>query len=503
MWFDCRRVTDFLSHRLIARLAGVLYIAGSLILTPLLLLGEGYSALAVVVVAIFGVGIGVVTLVLPWHRWSRSATLMLVPPALGLIVVGNVLQDGDPWLYGIYFVVVFAWIGVAHPQWTSFKFLPLAVLAYVAPEFFIDLPSNAMSSTVVVMAVCLLVGESLAWMASKARQSERTDVHRMRSMESLLTATVDLARQTEPAAAADRVAEMTTRLLGGTSALVLLLDPAGGVRGAGSFRWPDAADTVHARWLDPPAREALATGGITNHSGSPLTGDLTHAAGGKPVVFLPLSSSARPLGLVMVAFDDQAGTHLDAFTAGLISTYTTQAGLAFERLRATEQLIEQSLRDALTGIGNRRQAERDLALLGPGDAVAILDLDHFKKVNDRYGHATGDKVLFDLAHYLLRYLREGDSVARYGGEEFVVILKRVSDAAESVLSRIASDWRETGPRATFSAGVAVHRRGETAADTLARADEALYRAKKGGRDRVVLAPSGAGPVGPPEAAEAG
>jgi diguanylate cyclase (GGDEF)-like protein len=486
MWFDGHRVTDFLSHRLIARLAGVLYIAGSLILTPLLILGDGWDGPAVITVAAFGVVIGVVTLLLPWQRWSRAATLALVPPALGLIVVGNTLQDGDPWLYGIYFVVVFAWIGVAHPPWTSLKLIPLATLAYVAPAFFIELPARALSSTVVVMAVCLLVGESLAWVASKVRQAERTDIQRMRAMETLLSATVQLARQTEPAAAADRVAELSSRLLGGEGAIVLLLDPAGGVRGAGSFKWPGPADAVHARWLDPPARDALATGGITAHSGSPLAGDLTHAAAGAPVVFLPLSSSNRPLGLVMVRFADEAQAHLDAFTAGLVTTFTTQAGLAFERLRATEQLIEQSLRDALTGIGNRRQAEHDLALVGPDDAVAILDLDHFKRVNDRYGHATGDKVLFDLAHYLGRYLREGDSVARYGGEEFLVILKRVGGAAEQVLTRIAADWRETKPRATFSAGVAVHHRGESPADTLARADDALYRAKKAGRDRVVL-----------------
>jgi diguanylate cyclase (GGDEF)-like protein len=401
--------------------------------------------------------------------------------------VGNVLQDGDPWLYGIYFVVIFAWIGVAHTPWTSLKLLPLAALAYVAPGFFIDLPQRAVSSTLVVMSVCLLVGESLAWVTSKVRQAESTDVERMRSMESLLTATMRLSRQTDPAEAANQVAELTARLLHGSSAIVLLLDPAGGVRGAGAHRWPGGAESVHARWLDPPAREALATGGITNHSGSPLAGDLTHAAGGAPVLFLPLSTSTRPLGLVMVTFDDEADVHLDAFTAGLISTFTTQAGLAFERLRATEQLIEESLSDALTGIGNRRQAERDLSLLGPGDALAMLDLDRFKRVNDRYGHATGDKVLFDLAHYLLRYVREGDSVARYGGEEFLVILKRVGPQAESVINRILEDWRGTGPRTTFSGGLAIHESHETPADTLARADAALYEAKKGGRNQIVVA----------------
>jgi diguanylate cyclase (GGDEF)-like protein len=336
--------------------------------------------------------------------------------------------------------------------------------------------------------VSLLVGESLAWVSGKVRQAESTDIGRMRSMESLLTATVQLARQTEPGRAADLVAELATRLVpSADSAIVLLLDPAGGVRGAGAHRWDQPAGEVHARWLDPPAREALATGGLTRHSGSPLAGDLTHAADGKPVIFLPLVGSARPVGLVMVRFDNEADTHLDGYQAGLAVTFATQAGLAFERLRATEQLLEESMLDALTGIGNRRHADRALATVGPGDGLAMIDLDHFKKVNDQYGHAVGDRVLFDLANYLATTIRDGDTVARFGGEEFLIVMKRVGDQAGATIERLAQGWRDLDPVTSFSAGVAVHFDQEQAAETLARADAAMYDAKRAGRNRVVIA----------------
>ena len=481
-------MTDFLSHRLIARLAGVLFIAGSAILAPILLLpGNEWNGGGALAVAAAGILTGIVTLLLPWQRWRRSSTLILLLPAFGLITLGNALQQ-DPYVYGIYYVLVFAWIGVAHPRWTSLKVLPFAIVSFLIPVLTIELPEHPLGSTVIVMAVSLLVGESLAWVASKVRLAESTDVDRMRSMESLLTATVQLARQTEPGHAADLVAELATRMVpGATGAIVLLLDPAGGVRGAGAHRWGHPASEVHARWLDPPAREALATGNLTRHPGAPLAGDLTHAADGKPVLFLPLVGSAKAVGLIMVCFDDDAHTHLDGYQAGLAVTFATQAGLAFERLRATEQLLEESMLDALTGIGNRRHADRALATVGPGDGLAMIDLDHFKKVNDRYGHAVGDRVLYDLANYLATTIRDGDTVARFGGEEFLIVMKRVGDQAGPTIDRLAQGWRDLDPVTSFSAGVAIHFDGEEAAETLARADAAMYDAKRAGRNRVVLA----------------
>ena len=131
-----------------------------------------------------------------------------------------------------------------------------------------------------------------------------------------------------------------------------------------------------------------------------------------------------------------------------------------------------------------RQADALLAQLKPGDAVALLDLDQFKAVNDQWGHATGDEVLVGLARYLDRSLRDGDTVTRFGGEEFLLVLRQAGDRAAGAVERLAEGWRRMSPITTFSAGVALHAAECRPEATLIAADAALYRAKDEGCDRV-------------------
>jgi diguanylate cyclase (GGDEF)-like protein len=148
--------------------------------------------------------------------------------------------------------------------------------------------------------------------------------------------------------------------------------------------------------------------------------------------------------------------------------------------------------DELTGIPNRRAWELQLArALARADRraaaihVALLDLDHFKRFNDRYGHQAGDRLLTEAASAWRQQLRPGDLLARYGGEEFGVVLDDCGLAeAVDVLQRLRGC---TPLGQTLSAGVATWDRVETAQGLVARADLALYQAKRGGRDRVVAA----------------
>jgi diguanylate cyclase (GGDEF)-like protein len=149
-------------------------------------------------------------------------------------------------------------------------------------------------------------------------------------------------------------------------------------------------------------------------------------------------------------------------------------------------LAAANLTDDLTGLGNRRRANVLLDSLGEGDALAILDLDHFKLVNDTLGHQRGDQVLQDLGAYLRGAVRGADSVARFGGEEFVVVLREASSSASPAILRLLAGWRATGPLTTLSAGLAVHRSGQSYDVTFADADAALYAAKRDGRDRLVV-----------------
>ncbi len=174
-----------------------------------------------------------------------------------------------------------------------------------------------------------------------------------------------------------------------------------------------------------------------------------------------------------------------------------------ELLKAQAALQYQATHDALTGLNNRGKisdvlAER-VADSGPL-GVIMLDLDKFKLVNDNYGHGVGDTVLVSTAQRLAEGLSELDTVGRYGGEEFLVVSRRdaadLEHLAESLRDRIASvrvpvEGEELGITASF--GVA-HRNGERfagGAALLKAADDALYQAKKLGRNRVVVAkPSG-------------
>jgi diguanylate cyclase (GGDEF)-like protein len=153
---------------------------------------------------------------------------------------------------------------------------------------------------------------------------------------------------------------------------------------------------------------------------------------------------------------------------------------------ALDILAAANLTDTLTGVGNRRRADLMLDSLKPGDVLTILDLDHFKRVNDRLGHLAGDDVLTTLGAYLLEAIREGDDVARFGGEEFVVLLRGAGTSGPESIERLLGGWRESGPRTTLSAGLAVHQSGQPAETTFGNADAALYAAKLAGRDRLVV-----------------
>ena len=151
--------------------------------------------------------------------------------------------------------------------------------------------------------------------------------------------------------------------------------------------------------------------------------------------------------------------------------------------REMGRLANDASTDHLTGLGNRRGLEVALAALETHDTLVLLDLDHFKAVNDTFGHEAGDRVIRDFGECLRAVLRGGDLAFRYGGEEIVVILKHGDGStfgATAMLRRLKAEWT-AAERPTFSAGAAVHESG-SANETLQRADVALYEAKHDGRN---------------------
>ena len=166
------------------------------------------------------------------------------------------------------------------------------------------------------------------------------------------------------------------------------------------------------------------------------------------------------------------------------------------------KLREQVVRDPLTGVFNRRFLDdmlpRELSRAtreGYPVAIIMLDLDHFKRINDEYSHATGDEVLKSFTQLLRQGARDSDMVCRYGGEEFVVIMPKMS--VDSALERVDA-WRAELQESTIacgdcrinitvSAGIAAFpMHGDTPEELLARADEMLYRSKRLGRSRITV-----------------
>jgi diguanylate cyclase (GGDEF)-like protein len=204
----------------------------------------------------------------------------------------------------------------------------------------------------------------------------------------------------------------------------------------------------------------------------------------------------RPGGYLLVLRDVTQNRQAERALARANAALREQLG-TIERLRA--ELQEQAIRDSLTGLFNRRYLDevlhRELSRAGREAypvSVALLDVDHFKVLNDTHGHAAGDRMLAALGDLLAGRVRGGDVACRYGGEELLVVLPGA--ARDAAVSR-AEEWRTAcaalrvdGLGVTVSIGVATASvDGEDSAAVLAAADRALYTAKRTGRDRVVAA----------------
>lgn len=211
----------------------------------------------------------------------------------------------------------------------------------------------------------------------------------------------------------------------------------------------------------------------------------------------PLRDGRRPVGALVVF---GAPDRLDSEEREVVERLLFAAAPRVSHLLAVEAREVRARTDELTGLPNRRGLERAMAMLESGRAAMLIaDLDHFKRVNDRYGHVAGDAALRHLAGLLRRALRTQDMAVRIGGEEFALWLPDAdlavaTDVAERVRAMIEStplQWSGQEITLTCSLGVASAPGSTTVIENLySMADAALYRAKERGRNRVEVAPGG-------------
>jgi len=216
---------------------------------------------------------------------------------------------------------------------------------------------------------------------------------------------------------------------------------------------------------------------------------------------VPLAVHGETLGLLHLGADELLTEERFADLRTLAIAFSEAIKLALSNIRLQEALREQAIRDPLTGLFNRRYLDETLPReldrgrrLGEPLAVAMLDLDHFKRFNDTFGHEAGDAVLRALGTLLGHTLRSSDLACRYGGEEFTLILPGSSlsdacarlDCLRAAVTHLRVPYQgEDLPAITVSIGVTAAGAQETdAAAVLARADAALYQAKDGGRNQV-------------------
>ena len=175
-----------------------------------------------------------------------------------------------------------------------------------------------------------------------------------------------------------------------------------------------------------------------------------------------------------------------------LTAIVSDARRIVDRTSSAARLIERATIDPLTGLWNRRSLEMAINRSVAGDCMALLDLDHFKLVNDVHGHEVGDLVLTAFAGHLRGGLRDADVIGRLGGEEFVVVFPQIAlHKAVDALSRLRASWPSVRPLpVTFSAGICAvtenSQNDELAGRAALRlADTRMYRAKESGRDRIV------------------
>lgn len=201
------------------------------------------------------------------------------------------------------------------------------------------------------------------------------------------------------------------------------------------------------------------------------------------------------LGLQHSLFESVLHQVTFILTGGLVILF----GSLFRRQLAIYQvnLERLALHDPLTRTGNRRAMRRKLIDLtesthesGKNATIVLLDIDHFKQINDRFGHDVGDRLLMRFAELIHAQIRKQDQLFRFGGEEFVVVLNGLTpenaDAtARRIHSQVSGVLEVEGEPIRFSAGLAHLERGENWTDWLYRADQAMYHAKQAGRNRVI------------------
>ncbi|WP_202798683.1 GGDEF domain-containing protein [Sphingomonas elodea] len=353
----------------------------------------------------------------------------------------------------------------------------------------------------IVVLLVLLLGGPQSIRALRERREDAERAHAERKQINHLFRMTEMLQSANGYADANAVlgATIDSLLAGFGGALYVFNNSRDRLELSGSWHWPE--DDTLRPMLPPSQCWALKRG--KPHVNSDARGTLRcdHHLGTATVLELPMTAHGEIQGMLKIATTlPDAATQLERIQP-LATAIADAMSLAVSNIALREKLRTQALRDPLTGLYNRRYMEDALSRFasltersGTHLSVLMIDLDHFKKLNDEFGHAVGDSVLRETAAQIMGALRTSDVACRYGGEELLVILPEcgLSEAvakAEILRERIEALSATHDARISASFGVAAMPEStRTIADLLNLADAALYQAKEAGRNRVVAAP---------------
>lgn len=463
-------------------LGGVLYMAsGVIVLATTWLLPHGIHTGRLTVIACLAITVGSIVPWLPWHTFNSRGALVLVVVAQTHLAVAGWLVPGAMEHYLSLYVLSYLYLGMTQPPRTALYALPVTVASFLVA-------TQGELRDVVNFAVMLPVGVVAAEVL--ARLLRREERHAA-SLRELLDAARAIVRATTSDEAAAVTGELVQSLLGTQIVAVLVADMDRPTRYVARMVSDSLAELGEIA-VDIEKEQtgvAIAVRSCETlivddaQSSAAISRKYARATNVGSIAYVPLFDDDTPVGAITVGWR-QTRNPLGGSARAMLELLAAHVGPVLGRLRDRERLVVEAETDLLTGLPNRRAFERAMDNAGDGDAIAILDLDEFKSVNDREGHAAGDRVLRLMGACLSTEARGRDCVARIGGEEFALILTSGGDAgAFAFLQRLRRRWAESGSTVTFSAGVATVQPGEAAIDAMHRADLALYDAKANGRNR--------------------
>jgi diguanylate cyclase (GGDEF)-like protein len=446
-------------------------------------------------VALAAGGIALVATVARRHQWTA-----VVPSALLLLIAVSLLRDSaggsSSGVGALAILPVFQTAIYTRSRRDVLVVLAGVALFYVVPIWVVGPPAYPHSqyrAVVLAVAVDGIIGLTIQGLVARVR----SQVREARAREQMLEQVTEVVRRLfdSPQPRLD-ACEAVMAISRATSAV--LFEPVGG---AGQLVCTATAgvDAELEKILVPrrsaafdvmrTGRPVLITEDVKDHIGLI---DLW-IAGGRPssLLYQPLLRGDTPLGVLVIGWPREVPARGPGAT--VVALLAHEVAAVISRADAIDNLNDEALTDALTGLPNRRAWERHLRQLsaaGQQLVIGMLDLDHFKEFNDTRGHAAGDRLLKETAAAWRVQLRTGDVLARIGGEEFgLLLLDCDAETAIEVVDRLRHHVTHSR---TCSAGLAVKELGETPLAALERADAALYQAKTQGRDRSKLAEPSSG-----------